>query len=60
MNSSIPPYPQKPNKPVFNAEDTRLIRKWLTERVATQNLIETVKSLPTAMVGFNGHRATIQ
>lgn len=60
MNSSIPPYPQKPNRPVFNAEDTRLIRKWLTERVATQNLVEAVRTLPTAMVGFNGQRATIQ
>lgn len=60
MNSPIPPYPQKPNNPVFNAEDTRLIRKWLTERVATHYFIESVKTLPTAMAGFNGHRATIQ
>lgn len=60
MNPPIPPYPQKPNQPIFNAEDTRLIRKWLTEQVAVQNLIDKVQSLPTAMVGWNGERATIQ
>lgn len=61
MNSPIPPYPNKPNGPLFANEDLALIRKWLTERVAVQNLIERINFIPKRKrnAGENGQRATI-
>jgi hypothetical protein len=60
MNSPIPPYPEKPRLQMPTAEDVKYIRRWLMERVAVQNLIDKVQSLPTAKVGWNGNRAAIQ
>lgn len=60
MNSPIPPFGQKPHQPPFSKEEIPLIRKWLVERIAIQNLVDRINILPTRTVGWNGERATIQ